>query len=115
MRSTGALLVVGCGLLGCGADVEASCLQACEKSNECVETPQDCGDVCETAVEAAEQTGCQGDTARFYDCIASEAECSSDIGEDVCQEEFGELISCLLDYCLDNPSAEGCSGAFEDD
>lgn len=101
---------------GCGADVEASCLDACEKGNECAETPQDCKETCDEGVKAAERTGCESETASFYDCLASDAECGEDIGfgSDVCQAEFGDVLSCVLDYCSENPSAEDCFSVDDD-
>ena len=102
------VVVVG----GCGPDLEAACLDACEKGNECVETPQDCTESCAEAVKGAEKTGCEGETASFYDCVSSDAKCGDDIGFDsgVCEAEFGEVLSCLLSYCIDNPTDQTCSG-----
>lgn len=110
------LLVVVWGAAGCGPDVMESCLAACEKANECVEPPQekqDCNKSCEEPVEFAEETGCGSETAALYDCVATEAECGSDVGEDVCEPELQEVFGCVISYCLDNPSDERCFGGSD--
>src|SRR5512139_3070263 len=99
---------------GCGADVEASCVSACEKANECSDVKQDCNDACDDAVRAAEETGCESETVALYDCVGAEAECSSDVGDDVCREELNEVFGCLISYCVDNPGDEICFGTEDD-
>ncbi len=96
---------------GCGADVRKSCENACERVQDCGNQTASCDELCDEAVEVAEDFDCTSETASFYDCVAASSECGEDIFDgDVCQEEYKELFSCALDYCINNLSDPACTG-----
>jgi hypothetical protein len=100
---------IGAAVVGCGPNVEEACTAACEKANECTDTPEDCSDECSEAAEAADQSGCESEAAALYECVEAEATCEqTDVGEEVCQSELSEVFGCVISYCLDNPGEPAC-------
>ena len=99
---------------GCGG---SDCVDFCEEAKSCegakVNTNgESCEDACERAEELADEAGCGDALDDYIDCIADEGVCtlteSEDLGE--CRADAFSYAFCVLDYCDDNPGAEGCKG-----
>ena len=96
------------GLAGCGY----SCEDLCEDSAECdgsTTNPDDCDPLCEVQERINEDFGCEDEFDVFLEC-AGEVEDVCDEDEDACSSEAEDYVECMLDYCLDHPNNDDCSG-----
>jgi hypothetical protein len=90
---------------GDGGDAR-SCEELCSEgqAGSCTTVQGDCGAFCDALDRATPKAGCPDAPDDYEACLSETADvCSSD-----CASEESALESCLIDYCVANPSDPDC-------
>ena len=79
-----------------------ACLSHCEEQNGCTDFVRDCESVC----DLREEMDCSEETAAFDQCLQESGDVCGAPPE--CAELADSAVQCMLDFCEQNPGADGC-------
>jgi hypothetical protein len=100
------LLFGSVGLYACGDDDEGDCISRCEEaqSKSCTSI-KNCKQTCEDGVRLGNAAGCSSQTDAYINCLNSGDVCTTDAR---CQAQSNAYGTCVVTYCLANPSNADC-------
>lgn len=107
VSSFAALALQGCFVLpGDDGDLEItddSCVATCEELSSCEgQLDRDCEALCGLFREM----DCDGEVEDYWACREDEGDLC--VESSACEAKGDEAVGCMMDYCEENPGADGC-------